>query len=319
MFATSSLVVLISAAAVMASTHGARTHNAIAAAKRENNTFSIGKRDQYNNKEFTWYPTDTGPDACTGQNHQDSDFYVAMGYNQYGDGSACCNRQLSITVNGKTATATCVDECASCPDVGQLDFTKGLFEYFSNGDLDVGVLYGSWSYADGSGSSGGDDGGDSDTTTTTKKTTTSTKHTTTSTTTHKTTTSTTHTPTTTSTSTTTTHTSEKPSSSKASSSAKPSSSSVHSSSVVESSSSSALPKSSSSSPSAAPLPTAEATQGVANAGSSAGGSSADSDGDDTGISGAIGTGGSSSDAVSLSFNKLFATIAVVVLVAAQAF
>ncbi|KAJ6456143.1 hypothetical protein C8R45DRAFT_1111137 [Mycena sanguinolenta] len=314
MFATSSLAVLISAAAVMASTHEARSHNAIAAAKRESNSFSLGKRDQYENKEFTWYPTDTGPDACTGQNHQDSDFYVAMGYNQYGDGSACCGKQLSITVNGKTATATCVDECASCPDVGQLDFTKGLFEYFSGGDLGVGELFGSWSYTDGSGGSGGDGG---DTTTTTKHTTTSTKHTTTSTTTHKTTTSTTHTPTTTST--TTTHTSSKPSSSSkaSSSSAKPSSSassSVHSSSVVKSSSSSAAPKSSSSS--AAPLPTPATPQGgVANAGSSAGEPS--SDGNDTGISGAIGAGGSS-DAASLSFNKFFATVAVVALVAAHA-
>ncbi|KAJ7237480.1 hypothetical protein B0H12DRAFT_108000 [Mycena haematopus] len=313
MFATSSLAVLLSAAAaVTANTHQARSHNAIA--KRvESGSFTLDKRAQYTNKEFTWYPTDTGPDACTGKNHQDSDFYVAMGFNQFGDGSACCGKQMSITVNGKTATATCVDECATCPDVGQLDFTKGLFEYFSGGDLDVGVLYGSWSYTDGSGGGNGGGGNDDPTTTTKKQTQTTTKHTTTATptTTHHTTTSTTHA----APPAVTTHTSAKPSSSSkkaSSSSAKPSSSSIkHSSSVKASSSTHAK-----SSTSALPLPTP--AQGVANAGSSGGEPVADSDGDNTGISGAIGTGSGTSGASALSFNKLFATVAVVALVAAQA-
>ncbi|KAF8151970.1 hypothetical protein K438DRAFT_1778627 [Mycena galopus ATCC 62051] len=301
--------ILLSAASVMANNHNdARSHSAIAQ-RINNSTFSLGKRATYTNKEFTWYPTDTGPDACTGQNHQDSDFYVAMGFNQYGDGSACCNRQLSITVNGKTATATCVDECASCPEVGQLDFTKGLFEYFTGGDLGVGEIFGDWSYVDGS----SNDGGDDDTTTTTKKTTAAPKPTTTSTTTKKTTTST-HAPTT------TTHSSSKASSSSkkaSSSSAKPSSSSAKPSSAKASASASPSPSaapsaapSPSPSPASAPVPTA--AQGVANAGSAGEPTTVGTDG----ISGAL-TGSGTSGASVLSFNKFFATIAVVALVAAQ--
>ncbi|KAJ7165661.1 hypothetical protein C8R43DRAFT_987247 [Mycena crocata] len=190
MLSSSSFTVLLSAAAVMASTHQARSHNNIA--KRLDNStngpLSFDKRDAFTNKEMTWYPTDTGADACTGKNHQDSDWYVAMGYDQFGDGSGCCGRKMRITANGKSTVATCVDECATCPQYGQIDLTKGLFKFFTDGDLDVGVIHGSWSYVDGD-----DDGGD-DETTTTKKTTaqqTTTKKTTTQqqqTTTHKTTT-----------------------------------------------------------------------------------------------------------------------------------
>ncbi|KAJ7676561.1 hypothetical protein DFH06DRAFT_610582 [Mycena polygramma] len=174
MIASSSLTVLLSAAAVLASTHTPRTHKGVA------RSFDAEKRSfLFTNQELTWYPTDTGPDACTGKTHTDSDYYVAMRYDLFGDGSACCGKQVSITANGKTATATCVDECMTCADKGSLDLTKGLFEYFSGGDLGVGVLSGSWSYVDGSGSGGSD-------TTTTKKTTTAapttTKKTTTSTT-----------------------------------------------------------------------------------------------------------------------------------------
>ncbi|KAF7351598.1 Allergen Asp f 7 [Mycena sanguinolenta] len=110
-----------------------------------NNTFVLGKRQTFTNVRMTWYPNDTGPDTCTGESHQDSDFVVAMNTPQYGAGG-CCGKQLVISYNGKSATATCVDECFTCPQYGQLDLTKGLFEYFA-GDLGVGTVYGSWSYA----------------------------------------------------------------------------------------------------------------------------------------------------------------------------
>ncbi|KAJ6504569.1 hypothetical protein DFH09DRAFT_1375319 [Mycena vulgaris] len=126
-------------------------------------TETLDKRDSFVAKEMTWYPTDTGPDACTGKNHQDSDWFVAMGYDQFGDGSGCCGRKLRINYNGKSTVATCVDECASCPEYGQIDLTKGLFQFFEP-DLGVGVFYGSWSYAD------GDDSGDPPETTTKKTT-----------------------------------------------------------------------------------------------------------------------------------------------------
>ncbi|KAJ6610258.1 hypothetical protein B0H10DRAFT_2225150 [Mycena sp. CBHHK59/15] len=123
MLASSSIAILLSAAAVMASTHQARSHNAIAM-RMNNSTVSLDKRDTYMGKEMTWYPTDTGPDACTGKNHLDSDWYVAMGYDQFGDGSGCCGRQLRINYNGKSTVATCVDECASCPQWGQIEWQK---------------------------------------------------------------------------------------------------------------------------------------------------------------------------------------------------
>ncbi|KAJ7600363.1 hypothetical protein C8J56DRAFT_7599 [Mycena floridula] len=144
MLASSSIIVLVAASAVMASPYPNAPVKRVKGS--ENSTVSFGKRDTFENKEMTWYPTDTGADACTGKNHQDSDWYVAMGSAQFGDGSACCGKQLQITYNGKSTVATCVDECMSCPQWGQIDLTKGLFEFFTNGDLDIGVIYGSWSY-----------------------------------------------------------------------------------------------------------------------------------------------------------------------------
>ncbi|KAJ7677541.1 hypothetical protein B0H17DRAFT_111683 [Mycena rosella] len=74
-------------------------------AQGRNATAAVEKRDTFVSKEMTWYPTDTGADACTGKNHLDSDFFVAMGYDQFGDGSGCCGRKLRINYNGKSAVA----------------------------------------------------------------------------------------------------------------------------------------------------------------------------------------------------------------------
>ncbi|KAJ7578261.1 hypothetical protein C8J56DRAFT_359772 [Mycena floridula] len=181
MLASSSIIVLVAAWAVVASPYQNAPVKRVKGS--ENSTVSFVKRDTFVNKEMTWYPTDTGADACTGKNHQDSDWYVAMGSAQYGDGSACCGKQLRITYNGKSTVATCVDECTSCPQWGQIDLTKGLFEFFTNGDLGIGTIYGSWSYV-----GSGDDEDDEPAPTTTKKpatTTTTTTHKTTPTTTPK--------------------------------------------------------------------------------------------------------------------------------------
>ncbi|KAJ7676565.1 hypothetical protein DFH06DRAFT_1291559 [Mycena polygramma] len=162
---SATLSLLLSAVAVLASPHQARTHKSVA---KRLESFSIDKRAALNttNQVLTFYDTNTGPDACTGKNHQDSDYYVAMDHRLYGDdGSACCGKNVSITANGKTTTATCVDECMTCDAPGSLDLTKGLFQFFSGGDLNVGVLTGTWHYVDGS------PGGET-TTSTTKNTTT---------------------------------------------------------------------------------------------------------------------------------------------------
>ncbi|KAJ7924219.1 hypothetical protein B0H13DRAFT_2580568 [Mycena leptocephala] len=318
MLVSSSFAILISAAATIASTHQARSHHPTKRA--DSSTFTVGKRgDQYVNKKFSWYPTDTGTDACTGKNHQDSDFYVAMAAPQFGGaGAACCGKKLSITVNGKTAIANCVDECVAnadqCYEAGQLDFTKGLFEYFTGGDLGVGIIYGSWSYTDdndgpsggaggsgesgksnGSGGSGGSSGSGGDGGEGGDDTLTATAH---------------HTTTTTHPTTPTTHptsSSVKTSSSvtKVSSSPKPSSSFIQHSPSAQPSSS--IPVKSVSS--AVPSPSA----GVANAGSGLG-SSGDSDSIDK-ISGGLGIdSGDSSNALSLSPNKIFAAIGFIVAV-----
>ena len=85
---------------------------------------------------------------------------------QFGSGypGPNCGRSITITAEGKSATATIVDEvcstiaaftiilenlsslpfqCPGCPD-GGLDLTEGLFSYFA--DPSVGVLTGSWTY-----------------------------------------------------------------------------------------------------------------------------------------------------------------------------
>ncbi|KAJ7670911.1 hypothetical protein DFH06DRAFT_1293796 [Mycena polygramma] len=224
-----------------------RTHNNVALRLRGPANATSGeveKRDSYTGVAMTWYPTNTGPDACTGKNHKDSDWFVAMNYNQYGDGSACCGKQLRIDYNGKSTVATCVDECASCDTWGSLDLTQGLFEFFV-GDPGIGEFYGSWSFADGS---------DDPTTTTSTQKKTTTRHTSTPTPTTHSTTSTTHT------TTSSTHTTT--SSTHSSSSAKPSSSARPSSSSARPSSSSAL-QSASASPSASAQAQTTGTQNLA--------------------------------------------------------
>ncbi|KAJ6566272.1 hypothetical protein B0H19DRAFT_708262 [Mycena capillaripes] len=96
--------------------HQARQHSDLAQ-RIASNTSALGleKRDAFSGVAMTWYPDDTGPNACTGKNHQDSDWYVAMYVPQYGDGSACCGKQLRINYNGKSAVATCVDSVRFLP------------------------------------------------------------------------------------------------------------------------------------------------------------------------------------------------------------
>ncbi|KAJ7616144.1 hypothetical protein DFH06DRAFT_1343390 [Mycena polygramma] len=227
-----------------------RTHNNVALRLRgpanatSGEMGTVKKRDSYTGVAMTWYPTNTGPDACTGKNHKDSDWFVAMNYNQFGDGSSCCGKQLRIDYNGKSTVATCVDECASCDTWGSLDLTQGLFEFFV-GDPGIGEFYGSWSFADGS--------DDPTATTSTQKKTTTTHMSTPTPATHST-TSTTHT------TTSSTHTTT--SSTHSSSSAKPSSSARPSSSSARSSSSSAL-QSASASPSASAQAQTTGTQNLA--------------------------------------------------------
>ncbi|KAJ7273543.1 RlpA-like double-psi beta-barrel-protein domain-containing protein-containing protein [Mycena haematopus] len=168
----------------------------------------LEKRD-FTNARWTFYSTGLG--ACGGYN-SDSDFIVALNQDTFGYSypGQYCYKKINMSYNGKSTTATIVDSCPGCPSPGGLDLSPGLFSFFASQDL--GVIQGTWSFAD--------DSDNPPPPTTTKKTTT--HHTTTSTTTHTTPTTTSHTTPTT----TTTHTKATPtssSSSKSSSSATPSS------------------------------------------------------------------------------------------------
>ncbi|KAJ7090053.1 RlpA-like double-psi beta-barrel-protein domain-containing protein-containing protein [Mycena crocata] len=165
-----------------------------------------GDIEKRGNARWSFYATGLG--ACGGYN-KDSDFIVALNQQTFGYSypGKYCGKKITMTYNGKTTTATIVDSCPGCPSPYGLDLSPGLFSFFAS--QDDGIIYGSWSFQDGSGG-GGDNGGGNDEPTTTKKTTT--RHTTrrTTSTTHTTPTSTYTPPTTTSTtktSTTTTKTS----------------------------------------------------------------------------------------------------------------
>ncbi|OCH95592.1 hypothetical protein OBBRIDRAFT_767414 [Obba rivulosa] len=122
-----------------------------ALSKRHHNSVAMSKRDDvsapgpFNGARFTFYETGLG--AC-GQTNTDSDFIVALNTPQYGNSypGPNCFRQITITANGKTTTATIMDECPGCPYMG-LDMSPGLFSFFA--DESVGVLTGTWSYNDG--------------------------------------------------------------------------------------------------------------------------------------------------------------------------
>jgi len=224
-----SLLALLALPAVLAGHNAHVNHRDVA--KRASGDLS--KRAQFPNTRWTFYSTGLG--AC-GKTNQDSDFIVALSQDNFGTAypSPDCFKMITMTYGGKTTQAQIVDACPGCPPNG-LDLSPGLFSFFA--DQGLGVITGSWSFADGSGGGGG--GGDD--TPTTKKTTaqpTPTTHTTT----HTTPTTTTHT-----TPTTTTHTTPSPS---------PSPSPPTSSSAAPPPSSSAKPSPSPSAPSSSSAPAA---------------------------------------------------------------
>jgi len=174
MFLASSLVTLLAAGslAVAAPSHGAqlRPHHGVA---RANVTHPVEKRFSGHATYFA-----VGLGAC-GKHSSSGDYIVALDSAQYGGGypGPNCFRKLTISGRGKTATATVMDECPTCP-YGSLDMSQGLFEHFA--PTSVGEFPITWTW----GSGGGDDSGDDDEKTTTHHTTT--HHTThTTTTTHK--------------------------------------------------------------------------------------------------------------------------------------
>jgi hypothetical protein len=115
---------------------------------------NLSKRQSFSNVRMTWYGTGTGADACTGRNHGDGDWLIAIS-TAWGQGQ--CGKKVKITAKGKSTVVTVVDLCATC-DREQIDLTKGVFQFF--GSLDEGIINGKWEFVDGNG--GGDDNNDKD-------------------------------------------------------------------------------------------------------------------------------------------------------------
>ncbi|KAF8911085.1 hypothetical protein CPB84DRAFT_1842339 [Gymnopilus junonius] len=113
-----------------------------ALAKRAVTDMQLYKR--FSNTRWTFY--DVGLGAC-GAMSAPSDWIVALNSIQFGPGypGQHCFKNIVMSYNGKTATATIVDSCPGCP-YGGLDLSRGLFSYFA--DQDTGVISGEWSFAD---------------------------------------------------------------------------------------------------------------------------------------------------------------------------
>ncbi|KAI0848032.1 RlpA-like double-psi beta-barrel-protein domain-containing protein-containing protein [Daldinia vernicosa] len=87
--------------------------------------------------DMTYYAPGLG--AC-GNVNTESDAVVAVSSSQDGN----CGRTINISYNGKTASATIVDECPGCP-VGSIDVSPVVFEQLES--LDAGRVQVTWEYA----------------------------------------------------------------------------------------------------------------------------------------------------------------------------
>ncbi|KAF9065300.1 RlpA-like double-psi beta-barrel-protein domain-containing protein-containing protein [Rhodocollybia butyracea] len=120
----------------------------ISNAKRESANFrrSTSLEKRFDDARFTFFADGLG--AC-GITNSPSDFIVALNSAQYGNGEFCF-QMITITVGSQTTQAQITDECPGCP-FGGLDFSEGLFQFFS--PLSVGVLTGSWDFVSASATS----------------------------------------------------------------------------------------------------------------------------------------------------------------------
>ncbi|PPR04976.1 hypothetical protein CVT24_010434 [Panaeolus cyanescens] len=116
-------------------------------AKRADGDVQLQKR--FSGTRWTFF--DVGLGAC-GKVNVETDFIVALNSEQYGSGypGPNCEKTITMTYNGKTATAKVMDMCPGCP-YGGLDLSRGLFRYFAAES--VGVIHGDWNFG---GSSGGE-------------------------------------------------------------------------------------------------------------------------------------------------------------------
>ncbi|KAI1756410.1 RlpA-like double-psi beta-barrel-protein domain-containing protein-containing protein [Xylaria castorea] len=93
------------------------------------NNSSVAAQSQSFTGDITYYQPGLG--AC-GETNSDSDAVVAMSPEQY---TGNCGKSITITKDGKTATAKVVDKCPACAS-GSIDVSSTVFE--SLVDLSVG-------------------------------------------------------------------------------------------------------------------------------------------------------------------------------------
>ncbi|KAI0535417.1 RlpA-like double-psi beta-barrel-protein domain-containing protein-containing protein [Xylaria digitata] len=98
---------------------------------------AIAERSQTFTGDITYYQPGLG--AC-GETNSDSENVVAMSPSEY-EGN--CGKTITITKDGKTATAKVVDKCPSCAS-GAIDVSSTVFQ--SLVDLSVGRTTVSWSF-----------------------------------------------------------------------------------------------------------------------------------------------------------------------------
>ncbi|EJC98558.1 uncharacterized protein FOMMEDRAFT_161373 [Fomitiporia mediterranea MF3/22] len=101
-------------------------------------------QQEFSNARITFYNAGLG--AC-GETNNDNQPILALNTAQFGNGQYC-NKEITITANGKTKDATIKDSCPGCP-FGGLDLTPSLFSFFA--DQGAGHISGSWKFKDGSG------------------------------------------------------------------------------------------------------------------------------------------------------------------------
>ncbi|KAH8826345.1 hypothetical protein DL96DRAFT_1279173 [Flagelloscypha sp. PMI_526] len=137
----SSLIALAVVSTTLASPHAE-------VARRHVNSTETRSLERRVNGKFSYYLPEQV--ACGGSSEYNGHTF-AWPLSTWGSGH--CGEQVTITVGGKSITATCIDQCVGCPD-NQLDLTPGLFKELAGGSLDAGIIYGTWTSGGGGGGQG---------------------------------------------------------------------------------------------------------------------------------------------------------------------
>ncbi|KAI0812117.1 RlpA-like double-psi beta-barrel-protein domain-containing protein-containing protein [Xylaria sp. FL0064] len=111
--------------------------NALAAPLNTTTPAAVTARSQTFTGDITYYQPGLG--AC-GETNTDAETVVALSPAQY-DGA--CGKTITITKDGKTATAKVVDKCPSCAS-GAIDVSSTVFK--SLADMAVGRTTVTWSF-----------------------------------------------------------------------------------------------------------------------------------------------------------------------------